>query len=209
MSSGSTGDAARKASGSASRLWVALGATFTLFLAWAAIAAQPWAPARPVPPDSRLVALQARQQRLNRTAGLTDEVVRRRWVAYQAELAARRQEIAAVELRHQRELSAAAAAAAAITERRREEVRAARDARVATNAALASQSLPAAAGAPPAAPAPAPTSPPPASRLARPAQAVAPPPPPVAPVAPPVPAVQPPPRVAVVTLPPIASTRTS
>ena len=150
MSSGPAGDPAGRLARSSSRLWAALGATLTLFLAWAVIVAHPWAPVRPVPPDPRLVALQAQQERLNRAAHLTDQVVSRRWAAYRARLAARRRQIAAIELRHRQELAAAAATIAA--HRREEEARAARDASTAATAARP---------APVAAPAPAPAVQPP------------------------------------------------
>lgn len=197
MSRGPTGDAAGWLRRSSSRLWAALGATLTLFLAWAVIATHPWAPVRPVPSDPRLVALQARQERLNRAARLTDQVISRRWAAYRAQLAARRRQIAEIELRHRQELAAAADAVAAIAaHRREEEARGARGASTAATAALASQATPPARRVAPVERAATPAPPPPAraAAVARPAPVAAP---------APAPAVQPPPRVEVVTLPPV------
>jgi len=209
MTRGSTDNVAGRPSHSPARLWAALGATLTLFLGWAAIAAHPWAPVQPAKPDSRLAALQARQQRLNRAAGLTDQIVNRRWATYRAQLTARQQEIAAGASRHRQELAAAAAAAATIALHRRErEAEAAQESRAAAAAELVSRPVAPARRVAPveAAPVPAPPRPAPEVRVAGPAPVVATRP---APVVAPVAAVQPPPRVEIVTLPPVTSTHTS
>jgi hypothetical protein len=85
------------------RLYVAAIAVVVFFVAWAAIAARPWAaPAA----DPRLAALQAREQRLQRLSVAVKAQVDRRWAAYRAALAARQARA--------RNLAAAAAAAPSV-----------------------------------------------------------------------------------------------
>jgi hypothetical protein len=82
------------------------------FLAWAVIAARPWAtPAA----DPRLRALAVRETRLRHEAVLVRKVVAARWAAYHARLKLRRVEIARANAAaaRVREQAAAAAAAAA------------------------------------------------------------------------------------------------
>jgi hypothetical protein len=76
------------------------------FLAWAVVAAHPWATASA---DPRLRALAVREAQLQREARLVRKVVATRWARYRVELKARRALIARVNAR------AAAAAAAAAT----------------------------------------------------------------------------------------------
>jgi hypothetical protein len=66
-------------------------ALVVFFLSWAAIAADPWATPKP---DPRLVALQAREQRLRVDAKVVARVVAARSAAYQTALQARRAAIA-------------------------------------------------------------------------------------------------------------------
>jgi hypothetical protein len=66
------------------RLYAAAGAVAAFSVAGAGIAARPWTtPA----PDPRLVALEQREQRLQRDALLVQQVVDRRWDAYRTALA--------------------------------------------------------------------------------------------------------------------------
>ena len=66
-------------------------ALVVFFFTWAVIAAHPWVPATP---DPRLVALQAREQRLRVDAKLVSRIVERRNAAYRVALRARRAAIA-------------------------------------------------------------------------------------------------------------------
>ena len=67
-------------------------------LFWAAVAAKPWATAKP---DPRLAALRQREQRLRTDAQLVQRVVDRRHAAYRIALKARRAQIAAARARSQ------------------------------------------------------------------------------------------------------------
>jgi hypothetical protein len=87
------------------RLYAVALALVVFFLAWAVVAARPWA-ARAA--DPRLEALALREQQLRRESRLVNQLVTRRWTAYRIALRARRAEIAAVRAK------AAAAAAAAV-----------------------------------------------------------------------------------------------
>jgi hypothetical protein len=69
------------------RLYATAAALVAFFLAWAGIAARPWAAQ---PPDPRVAALNRREQRLQRDARLVQQIVDRRWATYRAELAAAR-----------------------------------------------------------------------------------------------------------------------
>ena len=74
------------------RLYAAAGAVAAFIVAGAGIAARPWIEP---PRDSRLVALDQREQRLQRDALLVKQVVDRRWDAYRAALAQSRTAAAA------------------------------------------------------------------------------------------------------------------
>jgi hypothetical protein len=84
------------------RLYTLALALVVFFLAWAVIAAHPWATASP---DPRLRTLALREAQLQREAKLVRKVVAARWARYHVQLKARRALIARV--------NAAAAAAAA------------------------------------------------------------------------------------------------
>jgi hypothetical protein len=83
------------------RLYALALGLVVFFLAWAVIAANPWATASP---DPRLKVLAIRQAQLQRQAKLVQKVVAARWAHYRVELKVRRAQIARV--------NAAAAAAA-------------------------------------------------------------------------------------------------
>lgn len=74
------------------RLYALALAVLVFFLAWAAIAAKPWAQAKT---DARTAALAAREQQLRRERTLVQQIVRQRWATYRAELKARKAAIAA------------------------------------------------------------------------------------------------------------------
>ena len=88
------------------RLYALTLGLVVFFLAWAVIAAHPWATASP---DPRLRALAIRQAQLQREAKLVRQVVAARWARYRVELKARQAQIARVKA-----ATAAAAAAAAV-----------------------------------------------------------------------------------------------
>ena len=88
------------------RLYALALALVVFFLAWAVLAARPWAAASA---DPRLRTLAIRQTQLRREARLVRRVVASRWARYRVELKARRAEIARVNA------AAAAAAAQAVT----------------------------------------------------------------------------------------------
>jgi len=87
--------------------WYASAAALLLFfVAWAAVAARPWAqPAT----DPRLAQLDVRATALRREGVLVQTIVRQRWATYRVRLATRKHEIAVAQAR-QRRLAAAAAA---------------------------------------------------------------------------------------------------
>jgi hypothetical protein len=74
------------------RLYATAGTLAAFFLAWAGIAAHPWSQPQT---DPRLAALGQREQRLQRDAALVQQVVDRRWAAYNAALARSRATAAA------------------------------------------------------------------------------------------------------------------
>ncbi len=76
------------------------------FLAWAVVAAHPWA--KPAA-DPRLKALAAREARLRQEAKLVDQVVARRWADYRAALRVRNAQVASAKA----QIAAARASAAA------------------------------------------------------------------------------------------------
>jgi len=87
------------------RLYTLALALVVFFLAWAVVAAHPWATASA---DPRLRTLAIRQAQLQREARLVRKMVAARWAKYRIELKARRAEIARVNA-----VSAAAAQAGA------------------------------------------------------------------------------------------------
>jgi hypothetical protein len=74
------------------RLYAVVFAVVVFFVSWAAVAAKPWATAKP---DPRLTALAQREQRLRVDARLVQRVVDKRMAAYQLALRARNAQIAA------------------------------------------------------------------------------------------------------------------
>ena len=90
------------------RLYVLVAGVLVFFVAWAAVAARPWAP-RPAR-DPRLAALAAREQRLQRESLQVKRVVEQRWATYRVKLRARQAEIATAK---QREATARAQLATA------------------------------------------------------------------------------------------------
>jgi hypothetical protein len=74
------------------RLYAAAAAAFAFFLAWAGIAARPWAQS---PANPQRTALAQREQRLQRDAKLVQQLVDRRQAAYRAALARSRAAAAA------------------------------------------------------------------------------------------------------------------
>jgi hypothetical protein len=84
------------------RLYTLAVGLVAFFLAWAVVAAHPWATASA---DPRLRTLAIRQAQLQREAKVVQKVVAARWAHYRIQLKARRAQIARV--------NAAAAAAAA------------------------------------------------------------------------------------------------
>jgi hypothetical protein len=75
------------------RLYAATIAVLVFFVAWAAVAARPWATTKT---DPRLAALALREQRLRADAKLVKLVVDRRLAAYKATLAQRQTQNASV-----------------------------------------------------------------------------------------------------------------
>ena len=76
------------------RLYTVATALVVFFLAWAVVAARPWAST--AAGDPRLKALTAREARLRHEAALVKQVVAQRWAAYRAELKVRQAQIASV-----------------------------------------------------------------------------------------------------------------
>jgi len=74
------------------RLYALALALVVFFLAWAVVAARPWATARA---DPRLKALAVREAQLRTEAKLVSRVVARRWAAYRTALRTRQAAIAA------------------------------------------------------------------------------------------------------------------
>ena len=107
------------------RLYTLASALVVFFLAWAVIAARPWATASP---DRRLRALDGRAARLRHEAKLVNHVVAARWAAYKVALRVRERQITAAKAH----IAAARAAAR----------------RQAAAAAVAQQAAPAGAAAP-------------------------------------------------------------
>jgi hypothetical protein len=96
------------------RLYVFAATLLAFFVLWAVIATKPWAKAAGRPaPDTRLVALERRQHRLEREARLVRRQLDRRWHEYRLRLRARQARIRTLERRHAQQVAAAAAANAA------------------------------------------------------------------------------------------------
>jgi hypothetical protein len=79
------------------RLYALVGAVLVFFVAWATVAANPWQTTKSATQDPRLAALQLREQRLRAQSLSVRRIVDRRWAAYRAQLAARKQQIAAIQ----------------------------------------------------------------------------------------------------------------
>jgi hypothetical protein len=94
------------------RLYALALALVVFFLAWAVIAARPWATATA---DPRLRTLAVRQTQLQREAKAVSKVVAARWARYRVQLKARRAEIARVNAAAAAASAAAAQAAAAVS----------------------------------------------------------------------------------------------
>lgn len=77
----------------AGRIYAIATALLVFFLAWAVVAAHPWASAR-VARDPRLIALTTREQRLRREAKLVQRVVDRRFADYHRQLSAYKKALA-------------------------------------------------------------------------------------------------------------------
>jgi hypothetical protein len=92
------------------RLYALALALVVFFLAWAVVAAHPWATASA---DPRLRTLAIRQAQLQREAKLVRKVVAARWARYRVQLKARRALIARVNAAAATQAAAAAAAAPA------------------------------------------------------------------------------------------------
>lgn len=75
------------------RLYAVVTGVLAFFLAWAAVAAHPWAP-QPGQ-DPRLAALAARQQRVQLESLQVKQLVDQRWAAYRIQLAKRNASVAA------------------------------------------------------------------------------------------------------------------
>ena len=75
------------------RLYALVVGVLVFFVAWAVVAAHPWAP-RPAA-DPRLAALAARQHRVRLESIRVRQIVDRRWAAYHRRLAARNAALAA------------------------------------------------------------------------------------------------------------------
>ena len=67
------------------RFWAAAVALVVFFVLWAALAARPWVSAS-TPTDPRLVALQAREQKVQTQALAAQKTLNKRWAAYRSAL---------------------------------------------------------------------------------------------------------------------------
>ena len=92
------------------RIYALVATIAVFFVAWAAIAAHPWA-ANASPSDPRLVPLAAREQKLRHDAAVVERVVKHRWAVYQQQLDQRLRQNAAI--RRQAQAAPAPAATAA------------------------------------------------------------------------------------------------
>ena len=95
----------------AGRIYALALALVVFFLAWAVVAARPWATAAA---DPRLRALATREATLRREARLVNRVVARRFASYRSALRARRAQIAAAERRAAVQRAAAPAVSSSV-----------------------------------------------------------------------------------------------
>jgi hypothetical protein len=100
------------------RLYALSLALVVFFLAWALIAARPWAAQSTSGADPRIAALAARERRIRHESLVVARIVRHRWAVYRTRLRRREQQIVAAKRAHaavtnQARLAAAAAPAAA------------------------------------------------------------------------------------------------
>jgi hypothetical protein len=72
------------------RVYAITLAIFVFFLAWAIIAARPWVSAPEAKTDPRILALNAREQKLRRDAVEIRAIVQKRWTIYQAQIVRRK-----------------------------------------------------------------------------------------------------------------------
>ena len=70
-------------------------AVVVFFLSWAVVAAKPWVSAPEAKTDPRILALSARERKLNKDAVQVRAIVQKRWALYQAQLVRRKHLIAA------------------------------------------------------------------------------------------------------------------
>ena len=77
------------------RLYALALALVVFFLAWALIAARPWATPSASAGDPRIAALAARERRLRHESVVVARAVRHRWAVYQVKLRHREQQIVA------------------------------------------------------------------------------------------------------------------
>jgi pyruvate/2-oxoglutarate dehydrogenase complex dihydrolipoamide acyltransferase (E2) component len=104
-------EAVREVTSHHGRLYALALGLVVFFLAWAVVAARPWATAAP---DPRMRALAVRQAQLQREAKLVRQVVAARWAKYRVELKARQAQIARVKAANAAAAHAAAVAAAPV-----------------------------------------------------------------------------------------------
>ena len=69
------------------RLYALVAGVLAFFLAWAGVTAHPWAAKSTVAQDPRLVALTARQQRIQVESVRAQKLVAQRWALYHRALA--------------------------------------------------------------------------------------------------------------------------
>ncbi len=94
------------------RLYAGCITVLVFFLLWATIAAHPWSSSPSTPTaDRRLLALAARQHRLQREAASIRKLVAVRWTRYDRELQIRRRQIALARARYAQSVAAAQVAA--------------------------------------------------------------------------------------------------
>src|SRR6478672_4881032 len=78
------------------RLYALVAGVLTYFLAWAGVTAHPWATKSTAAQDPRLVALTARQQRIQAESVRAQKIVALRWALYHRALASRNKAAAAI-----------------------------------------------------------------------------------------------------------------
>lgn len=87
------------------RLYALVVGVVVFFVAWAAVVAHPWAP-KPAR-DPRLVAIAAREARLQRESLLVKRTVEQRWAKYRVALHARQAQIASTKQQQSAQLATA------------------------------------------------------------------------------------------------------